>query len=236
LDEHAVLSGVRSALQTQPGVPDEGRREPEILSFEGFTIDLAGRSLRDSEGREVPLTRSEFALLVALARSPGRVLSRDRLLDAALGRQSEPYDRSIDVLIGRLRRKIEPDPKKPRRVVTVQGEGYKFTPKLRENCLVSKAAAASSEEELQRAQPQSIERRRLTVLSCGLVGSMALASRLDPEDLHTVIAKYRRCCIEVIGRFGGMVAMSPDDRVVAFSATPTHMNKMLKTPFVRHSR
>src|SRR6516225_4816347 len=194
LDKQAVLTGVKSALQAQPEVPDEGRREPELLSFDRFTIDLAGRSLRGSEGREVPLTRSEFALLVALLRSPGRVLSRDQLLDAALSRQSEPYDRSIDVLIGRLRRKIEPDPKKPSFIVTVQGAGYKFTPQLRDNCPPSQAAVATSEEKAQRAQPQSIERRQLTVMSCGLVGSMALASRLDPEDLRAVIGDYRRCC------------------------------------------
>jgi DNA-binding response OmpR family regulator/class 3 adenylate cyclase len=220
LDEQAVLTGIKSALQAQPGVPDEGRREPELLSFDRFTIDLAGRSLRDGGGSEIPLTRSEFALLVALARSPGRVLSRDQLLDAALSRQSEPYDRSIDVLIGRLRRKIEPDPKKPSFIVTVQGAGYKFTPKLRENCPPSQAAVATSEEKAQRAQPQSIERRQLTVMSCGLVGSMALASRLDPEDLRAVIADYRRCCMEVIGRFGGTVAASPDDRVVVYFGYP----------------
>ena len=220
LDKQAVLTGVKSALQAQPEVPDEGRREPELLSFDRFTIDLAGRSLRGSEGREVPLTRSEFALLVALLRSPGRVLSRDQLLDAALSRQSEPYDRSIDVLIGRLRRKIEPDPKKPSFIVTVQGAGYKFTPQLRDNCPPSQAAVATSEEKAQRAQPQSIERRQLTVMSCGLVGSMALASRLDPEDLRAVIGDYRRCCMEVIGRFGGTVAASPNDRVVVYFGYP----------------
>lgn len=111
MDEQAVLTSVKSALQAQRDVADEDAREPEILSFEGFTIYLAGRSVLDCGGSEVPLTRSEFALLVALARYPGRVLSRDRLLDACLGRPAEPYDRSIDVLIGRLRRKIEPDPK-----------------------------------------------------------------------------------------------------------------------------
>ncbi|MBV9376908.1 MAG: AAA family ATPase, partial [Alphaproteobacteria bacterium] len=220
LDEQAVLIGVKNCLQALAKVRGEKQREPEILYFDRFTIDLAGRSLLACGGNEVALTRSEFALLVALARSPGRVLSRDQLLDAALGRQSEPYDRSIDVLIGRLRRKIEPDPKKPRLIVTVQGEGYKFTAKLRESGLLSQAAPATSEKEVQRAQPQSIERRQLTVMSCGLVGSTALASRLDPEDLRSVIAEYRRCCMEVIGQFGGIVAMSPDDRVVAYFGYP----------------
>ena len=133
LDEQKVLACVRSVLQPRPADEHEASRAPEIWSFDGFTIDLAGRSLRDGGGSEISLTRSEFALLVALARHPGRVLSRDQLLDAALGRRPEPYDRSIDVLIGRLRRKIEPDPKVPRFIVTVLGEGYKFTAKLHES-------------------------------------------------------------------------------------------------------
>ena len=106
--------------------------EPEALSFDGFTIDLAGRSLRDVDGNEVPLTRCEFALLMAFVRNPGRVLSRDQLLDAVVGRRAEPYDRSIDVLVGRLRKKIEPDPRMPSFVLTVVGEGYKFAAKVLE--------------------------------------------------------------------------------------------------------
>src|SRR5262252_2392086 len=129
LDEQEVLGRVESVLQPQAEAPSAA----EILSFEGFTIDLAGRSLRDCDGNEVPLTRAEFALLLVLARHPGRVLSRDQLLDAALGRRAEPYDRSIDVLVGRLRRKIEPDPKVPQFIVTVVGEGYKFAAQLRES-------------------------------------------------------------------------------------------------------
>ena len=128
LDEQAVLAGVRSVLQP----PAERKQVPEALSFDGFTIDLAGRSLRDVDGNEVPLTRCEFALLVAFVRHPGRVLSRDQLIDATTGRRSEPYDRSVDVLVGRLRRKIEAHPKAPRLILTVVGEGYKFTAKILE--------------------------------------------------------------------------------------------------------
>ena len=134
-EQRAVLDGVKSALKGAAGVA----QEPEILWFDGFTIDLASRSLRDCRGSEVLLTRSEFALLVALVRHPGRVLSRDQLLDAALGRREEPYDRSIDVLVGRLRKKIEPDPRTPSHVLTVVGEGYKFAAKVLE------AAPASPE-------------------------------------------------------------------------------------------
>jgi TolB-like protein len=130
LDRQAVLAGVKSALQSQPGVPAGRSSEREVLAFDGFTIDLAGRSLRDCRGSDVPLTRSEFALLAAFVRNPGRVLSRDQLLDVALGRPAEPYDRSIDVLVGRLRKRIEPDPRTPSFVLTVVGEGYKFAAKV----------------------------------------------------------------------------------------------------------
>ena len=219
LDERKLLACVGSVLRASPSGEDAASRPPEVLCFDGFTIDLAGRSLCDSSGSEVPLTRSEFALLVVLARHAGRVLSRDRLLDA-LGRRAEPYDRSVDVLIGRLRRKIEPDPKVPRFIVTVLGEGYKFTARLRQpRTPAPSATGALPQDELQ-AQPQSPERRQLTVVSCGLVGATALASQLDPEHLRVVIAEYQHRCTGVLGRFGGIVAGSPSDRVIGYFGYP----------------
>ena len=73
------------------------------LQFAGFTLDTAARTLVDAEGREVPLRRSEYELLRALLAAPGRALSRDHLLDAVAGRGSEPFDRSVDALVGRRR-------------------------------------------------------------------------------------------------------------------------------------
>ena len=168
----------------------------------------------------MPLTRAGLALLVVLARHVGRVLSRDQLLDAALGRRAEPYDRSIDVLIGRLRRKIEPDPKVPRLILTVLGEEYKFAAKLREGPRPAEPAVDPSADEGPQAWPGSIERRQLTAVACGFVGSTALASQLDPEDLRAVIADYHRCCSEVIGWFGGMVVTFPGDRILAYFGYP----------------
>jgi class 3 adenylate cyclase/DNA-binding response OmpR family regulator/predicted ATPase len=220
LDEQQVVARVGSLLQPSCGEREVAPPVPEILSFDGFAIDLAGRSLRDCDGDEVPLTRAEFALLVVLARHPGRVLSRDHLLDAALGRRAEPYDRSIDVLVGRLRRKIEADPKVPRFIVTVLGEGYKFAAQLRETSAPVQSTLAAPSGERPSAHPLSTERRQLTVMSCGLVGSMALASRLDPEDLRAVFAEYHRCCAEVIVPFGGIVAPFAGDRVLAYFGYP----------------
>jgi adenylate cyclase len=96
------------------------------VRFRDFTLDLDGCSLSNTDGGDIPLTRSEFALLREFIRHPGRVLSRDYLLDALGGKRPDPFDRSIDMLVGRLRRKIEPDAKPPVLIVTVPGEGYRF--------------------------------------------------------------------------------------------------------------
>ncbi len=96
------------------------------VRFGTFTLDLDGCSLSNTDGGDIPLTRSEFALLREFIHHPGRVLSRDYLLDALGGKRPDPFDRSIDMLVGRLRKKIEVDPKQPRLIVTVAGEGYRF--------------------------------------------------------------------------------------------------------------
>jgi TolB-like protein/DNA-binding winged helix-turn-helix (wHTH) protein len=96
------------------------------VRFRDFTLDLDGCSLSNTDGGDIPLTRSEFALLREFIRHPGRVLSRDYLLDALGGKRPDPFDRSIDMLVGRLRRKIEPDAKPPVLIVTVPGAGYRF--------------------------------------------------------------------------------------------------------------
>lgn len=111
-----------------PSVSLQPRTAP--LRFAKFTLDLDACALIESSGGQVPLTRGEFALLRELVRHHGRVLSRDYLLDALAGKRPDPFDRSIDALVGRLRRKIEPDPKHPVLVVTVPGEGYRFSAPL----------------------------------------------------------------------------------------------------------
>jgi TolB-like protein len=96
------------------------------VRFAAFTLDLDGCALSKADGSDVPLTHNEFAMLREFVRHPGRVLSRDYLLDALVGKRASPFDRGVDVLVGRLRRKIEADPKQPRLIVTVPGEGYRF--------------------------------------------------------------------------------------------------------------
>lgn len=127
LNEQDVLAKVKSVLRPAPVA--ETRPAPEILRFEGYTIDGGARTCVDAKGQELTLTRAEFSLLLAFGQKAGRVLSRDELTRVVAGRGAEPDDRSVDVLISRLRRKIEPDPKTPRLIVTVPGEGYRFTAK-----------------------------------------------------------------------------------------------------------
>tara|TARA_R110002020_G_scaffold203246_2_gene406728 strand:+ start:8938 stop:9639 length:702 start_codon:yes stop_codon:yes gene_type:complete len=102
------------------------RDEAEVQEFAGWSLDRAARSLTAADGTAVHLTRGEFELLSYMALRSGRVLQRDQLLDCLAGREWQPFDRSIDVLIGRLRNKIETDPKAPRLIVTVHGVGYVF--------------------------------------------------------------------------------------------------------------
>ena len=100
----------------------------EVLRFGRLEIDLGARSAR-IDGRECDLTGHQFDLLVVLAQSPGRVLSRDQIMDALKGHPMDAFDRSIDVHISRIRAAIEGDPKSPRRVLTVRGAGYVFARK-----------------------------------------------------------------------------------------------------------
>ena len=97
-----------------------------LLHFAGLVLDVDGGVLARESGEVIPLTRGEFAVLRMFVVRPGRVISRDSLLNAFADRHFEPFDRSVDVLIGKLRRKIEADPKEPRLIVTVPGEGYRF--------------------------------------------------------------------------------------------------------------
>ena len=100
--------------------------EVSVLRFEGWVLDVAGRSLTAPDGRDVALTPGEFNLLAALAKAANRVLSRSFLLDAVSQGADIPSDRMIDVYVSRLRRKIEANPGKPRLIVTIPGHGYKL--------------------------------------------------------------------------------------------------------------
>jgi DNA-binding response OmpR family regulator len=118
----AVLRRMAPAEQTAPSAPSSA------LRFAGWELDTAARRLLNPQRQEVPLTTGEFDLLTAFAKSPGRVLSRDFLLEQTRGREAAPFDRTIDVQIGRLRKKLEADPEDPQILKSVRGAGYIFVP------------------------------------------------------------------------------------------------------------
>jgi two-component system OmpR family response regulator len=127
-----LLARIRAVLRrTEDGGRPVGEPDDSlVLHFDGWQLDLGARRLANPDGSEVDLSAGEFDLLAALAQRPRRVLSRDQLLDLCKGRAAQPFDRSIDVQVGRLRRKIEPDPTEPRIITTVRGGGYMFAPEV----------------------------------------------------------------------------------------------------------
>src|SRR5215813_15101363 len=180
---------VRLLAQIAAARTDEETPPTQVLRFEGRSLDLGGHTFIDENGHEVPLTHAEFELLALFARRSGRVLSRDQLRNGISGRDHEPYDRSIDMLVARLRRKIEPDVKSPRFILTVPGAGYKFAARVQHA-----DAATSSPSEPQQPQPTVAsgaprpgERRQLSVLACQIRG-LAAAAELDPEDEGEVMS------------------------------------------------
>lgn len=107
--------------------------KPTAFNFEGWNVDSVRRTLRGPTGALVELTGGEFDLLLAFVANPNKLLSRDILLDMTKGRAPPAYDRSIDVQISRLRRKIEPDPQQPVFIKTVRSNGYIFAAKVVRN-------------------------------------------------------------------------------------------------------
>jgi len=219
LDEQKLLDRLSQPAASPGSKGDED--VPAPVKIEDCKLDLAGHTFVDGRGREVRLTRAESALMTAFVDSPRRVLSRDRLRYAVAGRGAEPYDRSVDMLVARLRRKIEPDPKAPRFILSVPGVGYKFDVRP-QSAANSEAPLAIDPEQFNRsrrgeaipastpdqgsASPHSEpEKRQLTVLSCGLVDSPALAVNLDPEDFGDIIRCFQEVCTSVIAHWGGAV-------------------------------
>jgi TolB-like protein/Flp pilus assembly protein TadD len=149
------------------------------VRFADFVLDLDGYSLSNADGGDIPLTRSEFALLREFIRHPGRVLSRGYLLEALAGKRLDPFDRSIDMLVGRLRRKIEPDAKPPRLIVTVPGEGYKFAAQIRAEALNLSSESATPKPAA--SQPNKDEPPRLSMVVLPFANLSG-----DPEQEHFV--------------------------------------------------
>ena len=124
-----VLARVRAVLRRyEPRPTSEATDERPRLRFDGWVLDVAARHIEGVEGEPLDLTTAEFNLLALFVERPRRVLSRDTILDLLRGAEWSPLDRSVDTLVGRLRKKIEKDPDQPVLIKTVRGVGYVFSP------------------------------------------------------------------------------------------------------------
>ena len=121
-----LLARIRAVLR-RPTIAAVPEREARLYRFGPYTVNLDARSLQ-RDGGEVPLTHGEFDLLEIFVSHPNRALTRDWLMDQLRGFERDPFDRSVDVRVNRLRKKIEADPAEPRYVRTVWGQGYLFAP------------------------------------------------------------------------------------------------------------
>jgi DNA-binding response OmpR family regulator/predicted ATPase/class 3 adenylate cyclase len=233
IDDEKVLD--RLAHVTESPTHDEIRPDPEALRLAGCRIDFAGRSFVHADGRQVALTRAEAALLTALARSPGTVLSRDQLSYAVGGHGAELYGRGIDVLIGRLRRKIEPDPKLPRFILTVSGGGYKFAtgPQTADDNSStplhppgpfqtgSTGPVSGAPGALANGLPHfPSERRQITALSCELIISTAATSNADPENFARIGQSFQEACTRIISSANGHISGNSWHEVSALFGYP----------------
>jgi len=128
-DPRELRARIRSVMRRlKPAAAGASQTANPRLAIGRCALDVAARRMFDRDGTEVTLTAMEFDLLKAFLDHPNQVLSRDRLLTLTRNREWEPFDRSIDIRITRLRRKIEDDPENPRSIRTVRGAGYMYVP------------------------------------------------------------------------------------------------------------
>jgi adenylate cyclase len=207
LDERQLLA--RLSELPAPSATPEDTDESEAYCFEDLRFDVSGRIFVDANGREVSLTRSEADLLLVFVRNPRRVLSRDRIRRAVAGLGAESYDRSVDMLVARLRRKVEPEPRAPRFILTVPGGGYKFT-----------AQSAQPEALRPAPSPGGAQPRRLAaILAADIVGF----SRLMGEDEEGTLSRLKACRGEIVDpkiaeHRGRIVKTTGDGTLVEFAS------------------
>jgi two-component system, OmpR family, response regulator len=123
-----LLARIRAVLRRTRMLPPNLQlaQAARVLGFGSWRLDTVARHLTDAQGTQVPLTGGEYRLLRVLLDHPQRVLSRDQLLNLTQGRDADPFDRSIDLLVSRVRQRLREDPRQPRYIKTVRNEGYVF--------------------------------------------------------------------------------------------------------------
>jgi DNA-binding response OmpR family regulator len=132
VEERELLARVRSVLRrvmSDSAAPDTS--DKSVAKFSDLILDFTAHELKSTKGEEIVLTSYEFQLLATLVKNANRVLSRDQIMDNITGRDWVSNDRSVDVLMGKLRKKIEEDPHNPSMIKTIRGAGYKFTARVK---------------------------------------------------------------------------------------------------------
>ena len=208
-DASALTTRVSEIIALTDGAADERVPVPSVVYVEGCKLDLGGYVFVTPNGQEMTLTRAESDLLKELVRSPCQAVSRDKLRYAVAGRGTDPFDRSVDMLVARVRCKIEPDPKVPRFLLTVPGVGYKLM-----------AQTQPAEVRQFGAEPAEPERRQITALCCKLVDAMGLAVSVDPEDLSQITRNFQDAAVAAITAMGGTIATVKPDEILAFFGYP----------------
>lgn len=131
-DLRELVARIRSVLRRTQTVPEQ--QQPKIAYFTGWQLNFTTRQLTSPQGKDVLLTGAEFALLSTFVEHSNRPLSREQILRSAYHREAEPGERTIDVQVGHLRRKIEGNPKRPQFIKTIHGTGYIFAASVEYDC------------------------------------------------------------------------------------------------------
>ncbi|MCW8908004.1 MAG: response regulator [Sedimenticola sp.] len=127
-----LLARIKVVLRRTNTMPvSESEVASTSIGFASWRLDTVARHLESSDGAVVPLSGAEYRLLRVFLEHPNRVLNRDQLLDLTQGREADPFDRSIDVLVSRLRKRLEDDPKEPVIIKTIRGEGYVLSARVK---------------------------------------------------------------------------------------------------------
>jgi two-component system OmpR family response regulator len=125
-----LLARIRAVLRRRDDALSAAAGPKRSYKFAGWSLDGPMRRLYDPRGTRVELTGAEFEMLLVFCERPGRTLSRDQIIDLTQGREAAPSERSVDILVSRLRRKLERDPKDPEMLQTIRSSGYLFSPEV----------------------------------------------------------------------------------------------------------